>query len=181
MSRHAEKIGAGIRSLLNRPYEIASGVVTAIDDSHGTATIQLSDNSEPIKNVRIQAITGTDEGCRLVPETGSHVIIGSIDGPGEWVILTTSELQSAKIKIGNIECEIGSSAVVIKNGGVLFEVSSSVFKVKTGAESLFDILKDLISQIRLITVPTPAGASGTPVNATAFTTIETRLSNLLSN
>lgn len=181
MSRNTEKIGAGLRSLMSRPNEIASGKVTGVDDANGTVTVQLADNSEPLKAVKLQAVTGAGDGCLLVPKNGSHVVIGSVDGPGEWVVLGYSEIEQAKLKIGDIECEVSASLATIKNGNVVLELGASAFTVKTASENLFDLLKDLITEITLLTVGTPAGPSSPPTNVANFTNLLTRLANILAH
>jgi hypothetical protein len=69
--------------------------------------------------------------------------------------------------------------VKIESGNTVIEVESLI-RIATASESLHGILNELITAITLITVPTPAGPSGVPVNAATFNTIVTRLSNLLS-
>lgn len=48
-------------------------------------------------------------------------------------------------------------------------------------QSLKTILEDLIAQIKLITVPTAVGVSGTPINFAQFDLITTRIADLLEN
>ena len=43
------------------------------------------------------------------------------------------------------------------------------------------ILSDMITQIKLITVPTPAGASSTPINATAFDPIQNTIDQMFES
>jgi hypothetical protein len=83
------------------------------------------------------------------------------------------------LTIANTACTISESGVKIENGNTVIEVES-VVKIASASESLHAILNDLITAITLITVPTPAGPSGVPVNAATFNSILTRLSNLLS-
>lgn len=59
-------------------------------------------------------------------------------------------------------------------------ISRDGFAVKRSSETLKKIISDLIDQIKLLTVTTPNGPSGTPINATAFTAIKNRLPNLFT-
>lgn len=52
--------------------------------------------------------------------------------------------------------------------------------ISTGKESLHDLLKDLIEAIMQLTVTTPAGISGVPINLTAFQSLAQRLPLLLT-
>ena len=52
------------------------------------------------------------------------------------------------------------------------------FTIKKSSESLKKIISDLIDKIVLLTVTTPNGPSGTPINAADFTAIKSRLPNL---
>lgn len=54
------------------------------------------------------------------------------------------------------------------------------FVIKRSTETLKKIISDLIDQIVELTVTTPNGPSGTPINATAFTAIKNRLPNLFT-
>lgn len=181
MSKNAARINAGIRALAHKPFEIISGTVASTDAGAGTMTVKPADDGEAINNVRLSAITGSTDGLIIYPDADSNVVIGTIDGPGEWVLLKASKITKAVIKIGSVSYEMNDSKVTITNSNTILDISDTVFKVKTASESLFDIINDLITQITLITVPTSAGPSGVPVNATAFTTIATRLGNLLAH
>lgn len=80
----------------------------------------------------------------------------------------------------------GSPVLVgrIGKSNQLYVIASSkvdYFTLKTENESLKLILSDLLDAIGQITVPTPAGASGVPVNVAAFTAIKQRLELLLKD
>jgi histidinol-phosphate/aromatic aminotransferase/cobyric acid decarboxylase-like protein len=53
------------------------------------------------------------------------------------------------------------------------------FTIKKSTNTLKKILDDLIDQIKLITVTTPNGPSGTPINAAAFDPIKTSVDQLM--
>jgi len=60
-------------------------------------------------------------------------------------------------------------------------MTATGFTIKKSTDSLKKILDDLIDQIKLITVTTPNGPSGTPINAVAFDPIKTSVDNLFEN
>lgn len=63
---------------------------------------------------------------------------------------------------------------------VTYEISRSGFAIKRGDETLKKLLSDLMDKVVAITVPTPSGVSGTPINATEIAAIKARLPNLLT-
>lgn len=63
---------------------------------------------------------------------------------------------------------------------VTFELSRAGFAMKRGDETLKKILSDLMEKVVAITVPTPSGTSGTPINSLEITAIKNRLPNLLT-
>ena len=182
MTKNTAKIKSGIRSLSNKPYEIISGTVVpgSVDVTALTVSVQASDDSEPIEGVMLNAVTDESNGVILFPADGSNVIIGSVDGPGEWCLIKASELTKVIITIENVTCEMDNSQVSIQNGNVLFNISDSVFKVNTASESLYQLLKDCFTYLSVLTVTTPSGTSGVPVNVADFDNLLTRINNLLA-
>ncbi len=182
MTRNASKIKEGIRTLTDKPFEIISGTVVSgsVDTGEYTFSVQPSDTSQPIERVMLSTITGNSNGVILVPKDNSNVIIGTIDGPGAWALIKANELEKVIVTIGNVVYEMDNTQVNIKNGNVVFNIGTSVFKMSTSGESLYGILKDLITGLTLLTVSTSSVASTVPVNVSTFTDLLTRLSNLLS-
>ncbi len=183
MNRNTSKIKEGIRRLTSRPHEIISGTVVAgsVDTTSYIMSVQPSDDSEPIEGVLLNTRTEDGNGMILFPEENSDVIIGSIDGPGEWVLLRASKISSVKITIGSVIYEMDNNMVNIQNSNVVLNISDTVFKVNTASESLFQLLKDCFTYITELTVPTPSGTSSIPVNVADFNNLITRLNNLLTS
>ncbi len=182
MKKNTIKIRDGIRHLAERPYEIVSGTVVAgsVNIVSGTMDVQTSDGADSIEGVLLNVITDNQSGMILYPKDGSNVIIGSVDGPGQWALLLANDLERAKIKIGDVVFEMDNSQVTIQNGSVVLNISDSVFKLNSATESLFQLLKDCFTYITELTVPTPSGTSSIPVNVADFNNLLTRLNNLLS-
>ncbi|MCW3120697.1 MAG: hypothetical protein JWQ38_189 [Flavipsychrobacter sp.] len=182
MNKNTTRIKDGIRALAGMPHEIISGTVIAgsINDSSFTMSVQPNDDSAPIKHVMLTTATENDNGVILFPKEGSNVVIGSVDGSGEWVLLRCGEITKIKAKIIDVEYEIDDAQVKIQNGGSLFNIGSTVFKMNTSGESLFQLLKDLITELTALTVTTSTGISSTPNNTTNFSALLVRLNNLLS-
>ncbi len=181
MNKNSIKISEGIRALTKQPYEIMSGTIVAGSVNEGNQTISVQPDGQEgiIEGVLLGAVSSTTDAIMVVPKEGSHVVIGSVDGPGNWILLKPSEITKVLITIANSQCTVSESLIKIESGNTVIEVESLI-RIATASESLHGILNDLITAITLITVPTPAGPSGVPVNAASFNTIVTRLSNLLS-
>ena len=183
MNQKTSKISAGLRALAHKPNEIISGTVVpgSLDMAGNTITVQPSDDGEPIEGVRLNAIMGDANGLVLYPADNSNVVIGSIDGPGEWILLRASDLVKLTATISNVSMEIDDSNITFTNSGLIFNISDTLFKVSTGGDSLHNLLQDLIKDITLLTVSTGTGVSSTPVNTASFNTLITRLGNLLTS
>lgn len=77
------------------------------------------------------------------------------------------------------EYDAGSHTSTFTNGDVEFIVSrDGGFTIKKGGESVKKLFSDLLDEINKITVTTYTGPSGTPINATAFELIKTRLDDI---
>ena len=182
MTKNSSKIKEGIRALSNKPCEIISGTMVpgSLNEREYTISVLPSDGSRPIDGVILNAITGDENGMILFPKDECNVVIGSIDGPGEWTLIKASELTKAIIKIDNVSYKISSEEVNVQNGSVVFNIGTSVYKVNTASESLFQLLKDCFTYLTELTVATSTGPSGTPINVADFTNLLTRLNNLLA-
>jgi hypothetical protein len=182
MTKNTAKIKEGIKTLAQVPNEVISGKVIAgsINAEGCTMSVQLSDDSAPIEGVMLTPATGNSNGVVLFPKDGSDVIIASIDGPGEWFLVKASDIARAKVTIENVTYEMDDTQINVRNGPVLFNVGTAVFKMNTASESLYQLLNDLITGITHLTVGTPAGASTVPVNVATFSTLLVRLNNLMS-
>ena len=183
MTKNTAKIKAGIRALANNPYEIISGTVVpgSVNTGEYSMSVQPSDDSDPIEGVMLNPVTENGNGMILFPKDGSNVVIGSVDGSGEWVLMRASDLTKAIITIGDVTYEMDNTQMNIRNGDVIFNVSDRVFKMKTPEESLYQLLKDCFTYITALTVPTPSGTSSVPVNVADFNNLITRLDHLLTS
>ena len=183
MNKNAARIRTSIRTLVSSPYEIVSGTVISgsVDADGLTMSVQPSDGSMPIEGVMLSTIVNTDRGLVLFPSDDSNVVIGSIDGPGEWALLRANKIERAYIKLNSLVYEMDTEHISIQNGDTTFKLSDSLFMMKTGSESMFSFLKDLLTYIKALTVPTPSGTSGVPLNISDFDSLISRLDNLLTN
>lgn len=183
MTKNSAKIKEGIRTLTETPPVIISGTVVSgsVNFGEGTMSVLPNNDGEPIENVLLNPVTGDTNGFLLIPAEGSNVVIGCVDGPGEWVLLKASRISRAMITIEDVKYLMDSSQVSIQNGSTELNVSDSLFKMNTSAESLYQLLKDCFTYIAALTVTTSTGASSVPVNVADFNLLITRLDNLLAS
>ncbi|MDR3681541.1 MAG: hypothetical protein P4L41_16355 [Flavipsychrobacter sp.] len=157
-----------IRRLGRRAHELVSGTVVpgSVDITTYTCQVHLSHmqpGDAPLSNVMLSAVSENGNGTISIPADGSNVIVGSMDGPGEYFIVQCSNLAKQITTIGN----------------TVLTITPAGYNVVCGSESLTKILTDLLTAISNLTVETPSGNSSVPVNLTDFNDIKTRLSNLL--
>ncbi len=182
MSKNLALIRTGLRMLAQAEESIKSGIVVAgsYDDTERTVSVIPAGKTEAIQHVLLSGICNEDTGIVLVPKGGSDVVIGCVDGAGVWTVLKYGELEEARIELGNVICEISADICRISKGSTVLETGSTI-KVSTATENLASLLGDLIAAIKLITVATPSGTSGVPLNVSAFEAINARITNLLSS
>jgi hypothetical protein len=98
----------------------------------------------------------------VVPKIDSYVLCAVLPND-TWIVLSYSEIEK----------------VVVTIGTSIFQVDQSGIKIEHG-ESLKTLIGDLIAQIKLITVTTPAGPSTLPLlNAVAFDALKSRFDQVL--
>ena len=165
MTKNTDKIRKGIRALTHKPYEIVSGTVVAgsVDATEYTMTVLPSDDSEGIEGVLLNVITNDENGVVLLPKDNSNVIIGSIDGPGEWSLLKASDLVKVSIVLG-------SSKVTVTDGLIQFNDGSNggltvTPELKTQLDKTTTLLSHLIAVINGTPVDEPGSGSPSALQA----------------
>ncbi len=112
--------------------------------------------------------------CAVQPDDGGAELLGVrlrpvLDGVDNGLLVVPAE---------------GSAVVVLMldaHTGLLTSTSAvQLYSVRTERESLKAVLSDLLDAVRQLTVPTPAGPSGVPINTADFGALQTRLNNLFS-
>lgn len=181
MNQNISRIRAGLAALSAGTPEIISGTVVAgsVNATTKTCSVQPFTGGR-IDDVLLSAISGSDSGLILYPAENSHVVIGSINGPGQWVVLMTSEVDSCVIAIGDATCEILSSGIRIARATTVIDLADAI-KIATATESLRALLLDLVDGITALTVNTSGVPSTVPVNVASFTALIPRINNLLAS
>lgn len=140
--------------------------VLAVNEFDKTITVRFLADDIEMDDVRICAVVDNESEKLLVyPAIGSTVIVGNVFHEEEWLMLSASKVAKLNYRIGTLE----------------FEVDQEGFKISKDVYNLKDLLINLIDQVKLITVGTPAGNSTStiPLNSAAFDPVKSGLNSLL--
>lgn len=180
MNNTLSKIRDGLLALTGAAPQIGSGTVVAgsVDGTSNTCSVQMFEGPV-ITEVLLSAISDSAEGIICYPKDNSDVVIGCINGAGQWAVLVGSEFDHYKITTADVKLLISDSGIQLTKGEAKVNITDLV-KIVTSTESLHAILTDLVNAIAVLTVSTSAGPSSVPVNVSSFTAILARINNLLS-
>lgn len=120
--------------------------------------------------------------CLMDERCEDGVILGAIYS--EEVTPEAKNKDKFQVKFGDgltVLYDRSAKKLDLTLGNVELVMTEEGFTLKKSTDTLKKILSDLIDQIKLITVTTPNGPSGTPINATAFDPIKQSVANLLEN
>ncbi|MGN6568228.1 MAG: hypothetical protein ACTHJ0_09760 [Flavipsychrobacter sp.] len=163
MSKNAAKIKTGLQHLSAKPYEILSGTVVSVDEATATMSVQPTDYDTNLDTVLLNGVGTNLNGLILIPSVGSNVIIGSVDGPGEYALIRASNIDKALLNIGATELTIDKSGYSITHNG----------------ESLTKIMSDLLTALIEQTFSNGAGTTTPSSKLSALQELQMRLNNLL--
>lgn len=142
---------------------VIPATVSAIDFT--AQTIDVVDvDGVTIHDVRLKAAVDSQErGVIAFPAEGSQVLIAAIgNDEREYTVIHLAQIHSVKVWISTLTVEANASGM----------------KITRGPENFKTLLSDLLDGIMALTVTTPSGNSGPPINLATFTTIKARLNNL---
>ena len=120
-------------------------------------------NGDAERKGRLQASIELTTGIYVKPTLKSYVLLSFINNQ-TGVITQYSEIDSIE---------------TITSDGAKLSLTDKI-NISNSTDDLKTILNSLISAIKLITVPTPSGTSGVPLNVADFTNINTDINNLLT-
>jgi hypothetical protein len=156
-----QNLSEGAQDYINDSSRILVSMNSNIDDKFGIEIINLDDiNTKATAMPAIvskstnQLIIGREEGTvRIVHESGSSIVMD---------------------EKGNIQIQCGPSGKIR-----IGQKDASKEPAVLGA-TLVSMLKEILTQIQAISVPTGVGPSGPPVNSPAFSTISAKLAEIQS-
>ncbi len=139
------------------PEAIVPAKVLSYNADDETIEVELT-SGNVIDDVRLKSMVKAGNKLVIVPEDDSFVLIGKIANSEEYVVVSVDEVKEIKWKIGTVEMNVDSDGV----------------EMKKGADSLKEILTNIIQACQVIVV-----AQGNNPDYTKLATALTKTNNLL--
>jgi hypothetical protein len=139
------------------PEAIVPAKVLSYNADDETIEVELT-SGNVIDDVRLKSMVKAGNKLVIVPEDDSFVLIGKIANSEEYVVVSVDEVKEIKWKIGTVELNVDEDGVVMKKG----------------ADSLKEILTNIIQACQVIVV-----AQGNNPDYTKLATALTKTNNLL--
>ncbi|NJM16141.1 MAG: hypothetical protein HC896_12865 [Bacteroidales bacterium] len=137
--------------------------VVAVDETALTAEIEVNGLS-PLK-CYLSGAEDSIKGFVTIPAVGSTIMAARVDEHGDiYVLLQATEVDKLHVNMH----------------GFTFTIDNAGIKLGGDNSNLKQTLSDLIDAINQLTVTTPAGPSGMPINTASFKAIKEDLQNYLS-
>lgn len=162
MDNH-EKIRLQLQRLTKSEDATVLGIVTAVNAAD--FTIDLIDDETGVEyfDVRLKPVLDANEFLLVIPKVGTWCLAVKIEDEQEWYMLSVGQAEKYIIKIGTQH----------------FEMDGQKFLIKTGDDSLGEIMNDLLQAVLMMVFTTNMGPTIKLVNASDFTTIKSRLNAIL--
>lgn len=173
-----KKIIEGLKTLGkgNKPH--ANAIIEAKVKSVSNDNLVLCEaDGLDIPDVQLRAIIdGNNLGILVVPKANTYVLIGSIEGRQEYIVLNVQEAEKILIKVGNITLDILSTVIKLNGDthGGLTKIQSLTTKINT----IENKVNAILSALQAVVVP--LAPSGTYPFAPLFSPI-TALTNTLQS
>ena len=146
------------------PVQLRVGQVKSFDKAKGLCDISI-EGSPDLLDVRTRSVADEQEtGILVSPKKDSFVLVAIIDNkPESACIIGYSEIDEYYLVIEQSK----------------FRMNKDGFLMGRGSNVMGSLVSDLIDAILQMTVTTGTGPSGTPINATVFSQIKQKFSQLL--
>jgi hypothetical protein len=116
MSKNRKKIVQAIQGLsAPAEYTVMSGYVKAVHEDKATMDIVLNISGQVLEGVMLHGLPDSLKGIVIIPEQDSDVVICSVDGSGEYMLLKCDKVKKVMWDISteiNVKCD-----KIIFNGG----------------------------------------------------------------
>ena len=122
---------------------------------------------------------GNQVACLMDDQCNAGVILGCVFSDDVEPVAANENKFQVKFDDGLIMVYDKSSKTLnFKISTTELIMTASGWTIKRGSESLKSIISDTLDKIMALTVTTPVGPSGVPINLADFAAIKTRLPNL---
>ena len=145
-------------------YVVMTGVVKSVEGDNSCTVVLTNDDPEALTpQVTISVNLENTTGMYGVPAVDADCLVLEVDGPkGKLELLRAS-------KYDEIHVIQGAAIFVMKNGK---------FSIKNDGQDFKTVMDTFFDHVGQITVPTPSGTSGPPVNLTDLTSDKTNFDQL---
>jgi hypothetical protein len=123
MSKNRKKIAEAIQTM-SSPAEdtVMSGYVKEVDESKATMSVVLNLSGQVVEGVMLHALAGSLKGMVVIPEQDSDVVICSVDGSGEYMLVQADKIKKVLLDISNIQAKVSDKIEIncdeiVFNGG----------------------------------------------------------------
>lgn len=150
MSKNRKKIVEAIQNI-SAPAEdaIMSGYVKEVDEAKATMSVVLNISGQIIEGVLLHAVGGSLKGMVVIPEQDSDVVICSVDGSGEYMLVQADKIKKVIWDIGT-EIDIRCDKIVFNGGVGTVPVTSRVVNRLNNIENkLNDLLSKFLDHVHV--------------------------------
>jgi len=165
MSKNRKKIVEAIQNI-SAPSEdaIMSGYVKEVDEAKATMSVVLNISGQVIEGVMLHALGGSLKGMVIIPEQDSDVVICSVDGSGEYMLVQADKIKKVIWDIGT-EIDIKCDKIMFNNGtnDGLVIIGNLVGKMNHLEDKINDIIDKFLSHVhKTVSINQPTGAVTDP-------------------
>lgn len=152
-------------------------ILNTVDGDTVKERINLNISTEG-SSIASLTFTGDDDSVKQeLTFNEEHTQISLNDGNTNLVV-KDNDVQLSTDSGSGYSASIKDNEVVFSKDDLTFKMDDK-FKIAAGGTDLLSELSKIIDEIKLITVTTPVGPSGTPINSANFTILKNDLTNLL--
>lgn len=164
-----DEIRKGFEEMAKRKGPAVSNIakVKSVNESAATCVL-IDEDGQEFFDVRLRPVLNENKSVLIIPKVNSYVLAVRIEDDEDWFIVGCDEIEKVGYYINN----------------TLFEFDANGFKFQKDAETLKQLMADLIAAIKamsftLTTPDTINGATTALTNLAQFTAIETRFNQFL--
>ncbi len=159
MTQIKKELYIKLKQISSREATIFPAVVMEVDGN----VLTVDNGGVEYFNVRLQPTDSVMKGQRLVPKVNSIVLVERVGGDdsNELAVAMFSELDEYTVETDKVK----------------YKQTAGGFDLVKQNESLKKLMKDMLAEVKKLTVQTNTGPSSVPINLAAFTAIETRIDN----
>ncbi len=163
MSKNRKKIVAAIQGL-GAPVEdtVMSGYVKTVVEEKATMSVVLNTSGQLVEGVLLHALGNSLKGFVVIPEPDSDVVICSVDGSGEYMLLQADKINKVLLDIESMQAKVSSKIEIscdniVFNGGENGGIPISD-KIAGRIKNVEDKVNEILDKLKAIAIPlAPSG------------------------